>query len=546
MAAKFNYRQIQGVPGNPHVTPEFIEAVEDMAERLGTKPEYLLAAMSFETGGSFDPSIQNRIKATGLIQFLKSTAINLGTTVDRLARMSAVAQLVFVEKYFNPFAGRLGTLEAVYTAILSGTPKRPDTILFKVGTPEYKLNPLDWDNDGNITAREATAIVAARMFGGVKAVQQRLLEIRVVPAAIKDGFVDDKWGANTSQVLAAFQRRNNLEQTGLMDEATGEALFSNSPAEPTDFLLEIGDNSEAVGLVQDALIKLGYLTLDQVGNFRRTFGPKTEGALKTLQQHLNLPETGKFSDVEQKAIEDILKGIGQGHSNTLIVKVIQDRLVASRVMLQQQVDTGYGTFGGQTETAVKKFQADNKLPASGIVEAVTFKTLFNGVTSNKPNASGVFTARDGEHYRVETEILMTERLQVKVAEVADRYFRITGSGLIITSGYRPPDRQARAMYGNITREGEIKIRRLYKHKAAIDEILRVYRNHQGNPPVAIAKMQALIEDQIKRGMFISNHLLSNAVDVRKRTTTLASLRTAAAQAGGRVLIESDHYHLELP
>jgi hypothetical protein len=50
---------------------------------------------------------------------------------------------------------------------------------------------------------------------------------------------------------------------------------------------------------------------------------------------------------------------------------------------------------------------------------------------------------------------------------------------------------------------------------------------------------------MKRGKFISNHLLSNAIDVRKRTTNLASLRTAVSQVGGRVVVEGNHYHIEL-
>ena len=50
---EFDYNRISGVEGNPNVTPAFINEVEAMAARLGTKPEYLMAVMSFETGGSF-------------------------------------------------------------------------------------------------------------------------------------------------------------------------------------------------------------------------------------------------------------------------------------------------------------------------------------------------------------------------------------------------------------------------------------------------------------------------------------------------------------
>jgi peptidoglycan hydrolase-like protein with peptidoglycan-binding domain len=562
MAANFDYSRIEGVQGNANVTPDFIDAVEKMAERLGTQPEYLLAAMSFETGGRFDPSIQNGIGATGLIQFLRSTAQNLGTTTDKLAKMSAVAQLAFVEKYFKPFTGKLGTLEAVYTSILSGSPKKPDAVLFKAGTPAYRLNPLDWNDDGIITAREATTIVAARMFGGVRAIQQRLLEAGVVPAANKNGFVDGRWGGTTTKVLAAFQKKNGLEETGLMDEATGLSLFPAATAAAVSatattlpitaegvtvgIALEKGGLSEAVGLLQDALVELGYMTLAQISNFHGTFGPKTEAAVSAFQQHLGLTATGKFGDVERKALEDIQSGVGKGNPNTQLVKAIQARLVELSLMTQKQVNTGSGTFGGQTEAAVKQFQTDNKLSASGVVEAKTFRALFNQIATSTPtSSSGVFTAHDGEHFVVASGILMTAGLQEKVANLANHFFAITGKGLIVTSGYRPPDRQSKAMYDKIVTEGETSVRNLYKNKTLIDEILNVYRKNKGVPPVAVAEIQKTIEGQMKRGMFISNHLLSNAIDVRKATTNLASLRTAVSQVGGRVVVEGNHYHIEL-
>ena len=563
MAAKFEYSRIEGVQGNANVTPEFIDAVEQMAERLGTQPEYILAAMSFETGGRFDPSIQNGIGATGLIQFLRSTAQGLGTTTDKLAKMSAVAQLAFVEKYFEPFKGKLGTLEAVYTSILSGSPKKPDAVLFKAGTAAYKLNPLDWNDDGIITAREATTPVAARMFGGVKVVQQRLLELGVVPTAAKSGFADGRWGSNTTKALAAFQKKNKLEETGLMDETTGLALFPAAPAPaptsatastlpitaegvPVSIALEKGSLSETVGLLQDALVDLGYMTLDQISNFHGTFGPKTEAAVSAFQQHLGLTATGKFGDVERKALEDIQSGVAKGNPNTQLVKAIQARLVESGLMTQKQVNTGSGIFGGQTEAAVKLFQTNNKLSASGVVEAKTFRALFNQIATVTPtSASGVFTAQDGEHFTVASGILMTAGLQEKVANLANHYFAITGNGLIITSGYRPPDRQSKAMFDKLVTEGETSVRNLYKNKILIDEILNVYRQNKGNPPVAVAEIQKTIEGQMKRGKFISNHLLSNAIDVRKRTTNPASLRTAVSQVGGRVVVEGNHYHIEL-
>src|SRR3546814_575913 len=70
---EFDYNRISGVEGNPNVTPEFINEVEAMAARLGTKPEYLMAVMSFETGGSFSPAQANN---AGSGADRKSTRLN--------------------------------------------------------------------------------------------------------------------------------------------------------------------------------------------------------------------------------------------------------------------------------------------------------------------------------------------------------------------------------------------------------------------------------------------------------------------------------------
>lgn len=63
----------------------------------------LMAVMAWETGESFSPSIKNpNSSATGLIQFMKNTAEDLGTTVEDLAKMTALEQLDYVRKYFYP------------------------------------------------------------------------------------------------------------------------------------------------------------------------------------------------------------------------------------------------------------------------------------------------------------------------------------------------------------------------------------------------------------------------------------------------------------
>jgi hypothetical protein len=73
--------------------------VEAFASKYGTSSENFYRIMYAESG--IRPDIQNSIGATGLIQFMPTTAIGLGTTVDELMKMSATTQMDYVEKYFS-------------------------------------------------------------------------------------------------------------------------------------------------------------------------------------------------------------------------------------------------------------------------------------------------------------------------------------------------------------------------------------------------------------------------------------------------------------
>ncbi|MBU0457713.1 MAG: lytic transglycosylase domain-containing protein [Nanoarchaeota archaeon] len=145
----------------------FIEKENKVANELGIDPNYLLAVIYFETGGTFSPSQKNAAGsgATGLIQFMPNTAIALGTTTEELAKMSQVEQMDYVKKYFQTVgAGRLSSLSDVYMAVLypKAIGESEDYVLFKSPTTAYKQNKgLDTDKDGQITKQEASSKVLA-------------------------------------------------------------------------------------------------------------------------------------------------------------------------------------------------------------------------------------------------------------------------------------------------------------------------------------------------------------------------------------------------
>lgn len=147
------------------------EAVFWIEDKLKLNADLLMACMAFETGATFDPSIKNAAgsSGTGLIQFMRSTAINLGTTVEALAKMSRLRQLGFVYHYFKGYGTDLSgwNLEDVYMAILypKAIGKGLDwTFPWAPHTLAYKQNVgLDKNRDKLITKREASAGVR-RMY----------------------------------------------------------------------------------------------------------------------------------------------------------------------------------------------------------------------------------------------------------------------------------------------------------------------------------------------------------------------------------------------
>lgn len=155
------------------VSVGFKVKVKRIAANLGISPDFLMASMAFETGETFSPSIKNVAGsgATGLIQFMPGTARGLGTTTEELAKMTAVRQLDYVEKYFQPYRGRLKTLEDIYLAILypAAIGMAPEEPLFRRGTKTYEQNSgFDKNNDGVITPAEISIKVRQKYEKGLQ------------------------------------------------------------------------------------------------------------------------------------------------------------------------------------------------------------------------------------------------------------------------------------------------------------------------------------------------------------------------------------------
>lgn len=151
------------------VSPAFRERVLWIRDALNMPKEggdWLMTGMAFETGRTFDPAKKNAAgsSGTGLIQFMRYTAVDLGTTVEALAKMTAEDQLNYVYKYFLPYKGRLNSLGDVYLAILypKAIGKDADWVMWKKGTLAYEQNKgLDKDKDCDIERQEVIKTIEA-------------------------------------------------------------------------------------------------------------------------------------------------------------------------------------------------------------------------------------------------------------------------------------------------------------------------------------------------------------------------------------------------
>ena len=142
---------------------EFLKEVKKAAKEINCNYKDLLALLNSES--SLNPkAINSRTKAAGLLQFMPSTAKDLGTSTEEILNMSATEQLVYVVKYFKihkKIAGfkpnaRLDAADLYALTFLPGRAKRE--ILTDSSEKYYKHNKgLDLDRDGKITKTELAA-----------------------------------------------------------------------------------------------------------------------------------------------------------------------------------------------------------------------------------------------------------------------------------------------------------------------------------------------------------------------------------------------------
>lgn len=149
---------------------EFVNAAGKLATDLAIPVDDVFRVIEFETAGSWSPAIKNPgSTATGLIQFLESTAKGLGTSTANLANMTRAQQMEYVGKYLEPYKGRIKNFGDLYMAVHypKAIGQSETYVMYSQGSAEYAANKnLDTNGDGTVTRGETVASVIARTGGG--------------------------------------------------------------------------------------------------------------------------------------------------------------------------------------------------------------------------------------------------------------------------------------------------------------------------------------------------------------------------------------------
>ena len=122
-----------------------ISLLSKVADKYGFPPFWGANLMNFESAGTFNPSITNSIGATGIIQFIPSTASDLGVTTDALRKMTFAQQMAYVDLYLHKYFYGSGANKGIFnTKTGKVTDKFTQTDLFMiifypvaVGRPDF-------------------------------------------------------------------------------------------------------------------------------------------------------------------------------------------------------------------------------------------------------------------------------------------------------------------------------------------------------------------------------------------------------------------------
>ncbi len=189
-----------------------------------------------------------------------------------------------------------------------------------------------------------------------------------------------EYSESMGDAVTLFQRDNELEQTGEVDNVTYVKLMD---PQVEKYSVGIGTKGTDVEELQIRLMELGYL--DAVTQY---FGTDTEAAVKKFQSRNNLTEDGRVREDTRELLYSpsavANEALKEGDESPEIKK-IQERLKQLGYLLS----TPDGKYGKGTVAAVERFQTNNGLIADGHVGPQTRNILMSKDAINNALSIGI-------------------------------------------------------------------------------------------------------------------------------------------------------------
>ncbi|MEL4358592.1 MULTISPECIES: L,D-transpeptidase family protein [unclassified Luteococcus] len=239
----------------------------------------------------------------------------------------------------------------------------------------------------------------------VQQIQGRLNGLGYLPVSAITGY----YGTKTTAAVKRFQANNGLKATGVVNTTTNNLIIAKykarkapkpaskpapKPATGSKIVARPGDKNKTVQQIQGRLNGLGYLAVSDIIGI---YGPKTTAAVKRFQANNGLKATG-IVDVttnnliiakykSRKASKPAPKPatgskiVARPGDKNKTVQQIQGRLNGLGYLAVSDI---IGIYGPKTTAAVKRFQANNGLKATGIVDVTTNNRIIAKYKTRKP------------------------------------------------------------------------------------------------------------------------------------------------------------------
>ena len=171
IAAPITSVSVAKVVGIDKLTPGQLVSLNNAAKTIGIPVDWLATVISFETGGTFSTTVDNKAGsgAFGLIQFMPATAqaiLKTSTREDAIKQGKAMSfdqQLQkMVVPYFSSYKSKLKSLNDVYLAVFyPAAMAKPDRhVVAEAPSAVYRQNAgFDRENRGYITRADITSTV---------------------------------------------------------------------------------------------------------------------------------------------------------------------------------------------------------------------------------------------------------------------------------------------------------------------------------------------------------------------------------------------------